>query len=711
MPRKVLVLLILFGLLSSESSVQAQEQIWRPFLELNGRANRIRAIGQGNLFLPLRQDSESLLFADMRGVWTDLKTAEGNWGLGFRRIFPSEWILGGYAFYDLRRSQHGNKFQQATLGAELLNVNWGFRLNGYIPDREVELVPGLNTAFIQGNNIVVGRGEERAYYGIDYEVERLFWHMRSADETPNNGGGLSAMLSRLDAEVWAAAGVFHFDNETAGFENITGPKFRTELRLYDLPNLGVDSRLVVSGQYAHDGVRGNVFSGMMTVRIPFGPGGRGSDWQLNPLERRMVTPIVRDIDVVTNIATVLEPAKVARTNAAINSVVVVDASGDIANEVTAAGANSVVILDGGAGAFNTTGTVVLQNGQVLLGGGSQLELIGCNTHTPVVFTGPGVQPTINHSFNSAAITLARNNQVAGLNLQGAGAGGGNIGISGTGSLSNVAVTNNIVEDFGGTGISIVNLNENGNVFIASNTIRRSGADGLRFGTAGNAVIAATIDSNVVENSALDGIQVTAFNSSRNHLVLTNNVVTASGADSARFDLQNDSVTTLIFQGNTLTGAASDSIEFDLENNSRIIATISNNTLGDTTFGEGFEIDQDQNSWAQMQITGNTILNSFADPLDIDLDNNAIGLYQVANNQFTSPQPASIIDIDTNDSASLGLQMFGNTSNVNLSFDEDGSSTFRLEDTLGTNTLTGGATLFIDPAIEIVPVGTFFAPPQ
>jgi hypothetical protein len=91
-------------------------------------------VGQGNLFLPLAQDCDSLLFADMRGLWTDGNAAEGNWGLAYRKITPSEWIVGGYLFYDLRYSEFNNTFHQGTAGLELLNVNWGFRVNGYIPD-------------------------------------------------------------------------------------------------------------------------------------------------------------------------------------------------------------------------------------------------------------------------------------------------------------------------------------------------------------------------------------------------------------------------------------------------------------------------------------------------------------------------------------------------------------------------------------------------
>ena len=175
MARKSLLFVIACLLICGGRSSVAQDRLWRPYLELEGRGTTIRTVGQGNLFVPLWQDSESLLFADLRGLWTDGDAAEGNWGLAYRKILPSEWIVGAHLFYDLRNSEFNNVFHQGTAGLELLNVNWGFRANGYIPDQGVQSVAGLNGAFLQGGNIVVRRGLEAAYWGLDFEVERLFY--------------------------------------------------------------------------------------------------------------------------------------------------------------------------------------------------------------------------------------------------------------------------------------------------------------------------------------------------------------------------------------------------------------------------------------------------------------------------------------------------------------------------------------------------------
>lgn len=223
----------------------AQDRIFQPYIDLSGRTTSIRQLGEGDLFLPLWQDGESLLFADMRGLWSDNQAAEGNWGLAYRQVLPSDWIAGTYVFYDTRRTELNNTFHQGTAGVELLSVDWGFRANGYIPDQSVKAAPGANAAFLQGGNIVVQPGLEAAYWGTDFEVERLLWY-RNAKSEDCGECGPEWSLDKLDMEFWAAAGFFHFDNEAAGFRSITGPRVRAEWRLYDLPVIGPDSRVVRS---------------------------------------------------------------------------------------------------------------------------------------------------------------------------------------------------------------------------------------------------------------------------------------------------------------------------------------------------------------------------------------------------------------------------------------------------------------------------------
>ena len=69
--------------------------------------------------------------------------------------------------------------------------------------------------------------------------------------------------------------------------------------MFDLPWLGPESRVVFGGEIQYDNVRDTQATGLVQVRVPLGRlFSRGR--RLSPLQRRMVEPIVRDIDVVTN---------------------------------------------------------------------------------------------------------------------------------------------------------------------------------------------------------------------------------------------------------------------------------------------------------------------------------------------------------------------------------------------------------------------------
>lgn len=292
--RRVLVGLFAFSIcllsaITVPSPAIAQDRIWHGYVDGVFRGGSNREVGTLDLFAPLMQSENELLFADMRGGLGDDGSAEGNWGLGYRRMLPSGWIAGMYGFYDLRESAFGNTFHQAMFGAELMDVNWDFRINGYVPDGSPKFAAGgggPSGILFSGNNIFLATpagGEERAYYGMDAEIGRLLYLF---------GGP-------LDAEVRGYVGGYYFDNDAAGFPEVAGPRARVELRMFDLPWLGPESRVVFGGEIQYDNVRDTHAVGLVQVRIPLGRlFSRGSS--LTPLQRRMVEPIVRDIDVVTN---------------------------------------------------------------------------------------------------------------------------------------------------------------------------------------------------------------------------------------------------------------------------------------------------------------------------------------------------------------------------------------------------------------------------
>jgi len=207
-------------------------------------------------------------------------------------------------------------------------------------------------------------------------------------------------------------------------EEISGPRVRTELRLYDLALLGEGSRLTLEGLIQHDDLRGTQTEAGLYVRVPFGP---RPGHKLGRIERRMVDRIVRDVDVMANDQAIDDPANFASTGVAIDSVRVVDANDDLSAEVAAAGEDSVVVVDGSAGTISEGDTTVLSSGQVVIGGGgSTLNVVGRNTGAQAQFTTPGTRPLVNGiAAGTDVFQIANDSTLTGLDII-----GGNDGVFG-----------------------------------------------------------------------------------------------------------------------------------------------------------------------------------------------------------------------------------------------------------------------------------------
>ena len=263
---------------------------WKGYLDFLGKPGTERSLGQPDLFLPLLQDKNDMTFFNLRGQlqFDDTDVHEYNIGLGHRHMF-SEWILGGYGYYDKRHTQLGNSYNQFTGGLELMSVDWAFRMNGYLPENKTETsaTPNTNATVIRpGDQIKVqidGFVQEKALPGLDGEVGYLLpipWDDRY--------------------ELRAYAGGYHFIGED-NFESVTGPRGRVEWRAYDLPILGPGSRFMMGVEAQWDEPRGSQAFGLASLRIPFDVFADKSKRKgLKGLDRRMLQPVIRDVDVVTS---------------------------------------------------------------------------------------------------------------------------------------------------------------------------------------------------------------------------------------------------------------------------------------------------------------------------------------------------------------------------------------------------------------------------
>lgn len=389
---------------------QGRKGFLAPYLNLGVKAGD-RVIGDGRLFIPLRDSIDGLLFSDLRIQYDDNDAVEGNFGLGWRKMYDEHWILGLYAYYDLLESPFGNTFNQATLGAELLTLDWDFRINGYLPELGGKFV-NSQAALVNGN-IVLNNFEERAYRGLDAEVGyRLFyWGVNDDFEVRLFGGG------------------FMLENDAAGFSEISGPRARLEFRAYDLELFGTQSRLEAGIETTYDRVRNEQFYGFARLRIPlYG----GSVSKLTPLRRRFADLPVRDQDIVTQRGLASrERALNNLTGQELGDVHLVDGNRTIAQAVAEADEGDVIIVSGDWHTTPFDDTIALKTGQSLIGGGTRLVIAGKDSGRIDDLILPGTRPTLTPDLATVQmvegadleldpiITLADNTLIQGINFAGA----------------------------------------------------------------------------------------------------------------------------------------------------------------------------------------------------------------------------------------------------------------------------------------------------
>ena len=96
-----------------------QERVYYPTrFSLGGfYHNRDHLFGEADLLLPLIQSEDFLFFGNLRGLDFEKSKVEMNLGLGVRFIFQ-ETLFGIYSFYDRKKSEHNNFFNQITAGLE-----------------------------------------------------------------------------------------------------------------------------------------------------------------------------------------------------------------------------------------------------------------------------------------------------------------------------------------------------------------------------------------------------------------------------------------------------------------------------------------------------------------------------------------------------------------------------------------------------------------
>jgi hypothetical protein len=461
---------------------------WDPHVDVEAKPGSKRNIGEADFFLPLWQDGKGLLFGNARLRVADHDNREGNLGLGYRRMLEGGWNIGGYGYYDRRRSTTGNHFNQVTLGAEALGRDWDFRGNVYLPQGDkvrdlgtTVMGGGAPTAAIVGTTVQVTTpgsttfmAEERALKGFDLEA----------------GWRAPIWAVEADKQLRLYAGGYHFSD---GGVRVSGPRVRAELTVAELPALWKGAQLTLGAEYQDDNARGGQGFVSARLRIPLGSepkAGYKTNWQ----ERRMVAPVVRDVDVVTQARTFAiasTPARVETATAGGQPLVVLSNASTpdaaVAGAVAGAGPNSTVVF---SGTF-APGPVTAQPGQTLMGAGTLTATTPSGQSFQVTFGGG--------TFTSGFVRIQADGvTVTGMTLQ-----TGSLGIA-VMNANNTTIANNSISvnttGISGTGIT-VNAVATG-VAITGNTIIVNAPNGAANGIGLGIVSDILIANNTFSTSAL-----------------------------------------------------------------------------------------------------------------------------------------------------------------------------------------------------------------
>lgn len=562
-------------------------------------SNKDESRGETTLWAPLLQSPTAVFFFEGQGKLFEESQREGNFALAYRQMFASGWNLGAWGGYDIRSTSLGSRFSQVAGGLEALSTDWDFRLNGYLPLNDSEIVSesiqqsgGAATILLNGSSILMQTGiisstsrvSELAFGGFDAELG-----LRLPVES------LSIDPRVIDLRIYG--GGFYFDNSDAD-QSIAGPKARAELRINDV--VGSGSRLTLEAAFSSDDIRGELYEAGARLRIPLGEQRALASMSIQ--DQRMSEQLRRDTDIVastkktsTSVNTLMaEAVQDAATNVDLDKVAYVDptTSGGITGVATAAGANTLIIANG---AFNAN--TVLQSAQTLLGGGGSIMLRGKTTGTQMQFTAQGAAATITGQAAGHVITTRNDAHIVGITIDATSATGGIIVGPGTVNAltQNVVIDHNVID--AGTHDAIVTSAgvagaTSSHVVIADNTIT----------SAGNGVNVFQTSDVVVRGNDISGTTnaaVIAQNGTANLAILDNALTTTGGL---AISLGSSGLTGIDIEGNTIVshggivifGSGGDGTiannTFDMDGWNAISALGSNNTYqgtGNVLVGSGF----------------------------------------------------------------------------------------------------------------------------
>ncbi|WP_366657261.1 right-handed parallel beta-helix repeat-containing protein [Fodinicurvata sp. EGI_FJ10296] len=573
------------GIVAPAPPALADTPIWGPSVEIGGRFGSSRSYGDIDLFVPLVQTDRSLLFGNIRAAFDDRDSQEGNFGLGVRHMLDNGWNLGAYGFADIRNSPNDNTFTQATLGVEALSADWDLRVNAYLPFGNTTQTSGRSTTTatrLVDAGLVVDDSRlllETQHRDQTTIVERRERALSGVDAEIGYRLPITAPESGLDLRVYA--GGYHFD--ASGTDAVTGPRGRAELTWHDVPGLGTGSRLTAGVESQGDDVRGGQHFAGVRLRLPLQEAGTDRR-QSTTQERRMTDRVIRDVDIVTGAApsqtTTNTATRTEREEAldgdgeSFGHVAIVRGNGADLKNAVESGDRQTIVASGENNPYD--GNITLREGQRLLGGAYDIEVMGADDGQRFVLTVPGTRPTIRATQGNPGIVAASRTTIDGVRIVGDGSADGIVIPEGR---TTVRVTDNDIISSGDYGISVGNRSSD--IRLRNNTVTGAGTNGIFIGSETSRV---TVAGNTVRDTGQSGIFA---NLNSRSLTIADNTVSDTGRQGIWVNPYSRSVT---ITGNTVSRTGDGGIALNPEIRDAVIA---DNTVTDVV-GNGIQIAQANN---------------------------------------------------------------------------------------------------------------------
>ncbi|RSW90835.1 beta strand repeat-containing protein, partial [Sphingomonas koreensis] len=463
--------------LASAAGAQAQDTDpnWQPRAEVDARASDGSSQVSFELFAPVAQNDSNLLFVSGRIGYDEHFDRNGSVTIGGRGKIGDDFAIGVNAGVDFYKSNLSKRDQTAvSFGLEGFTSVFDVRLNYRLP-----VTNRYTIGYLDPNASPVG--------ALLVENNRLIerksgWRL---EDVPLGGanaeiGATIPVGRKLSVRASAAGFDYRDDAASKAYRGVRGA---LELGVED--PLGTGGRFTIGAELQNDNRWGTQARGTVRLSIPFGGRGRDRGAGTSGLDRQMGDRIRRDYvtpsgtrytDLTSN-----SFAIDARTGNEFGGIYYVNGAAaaagagtsssptTLADAVTRAGANGVVVAMGNAGNI-TTGGVTLATNQYLVGGASSVSVRHSNGTVSAFSFGSSNGTVVGSNAGGAAVTLGQGSVVRDLTVRGAGAG---ILANGVGGFSLDRVT---IENTGGAGLTLTNTT--GTVVVDGITIRGGAGAGL-----------------------------------------------------------------------------------------------------------------------------------------------------------------------------------------------------------------------------------------